>query len=34
MKVIITVNKRRAAYLAKHLAHEHPMVRGKIKVRK
>lgn len=34
MKVIITVNKRRAHYLKGHLEEEHPMTKGKIRLRK
>lgn len=33
-KLTITISKKRALYLAKHLQKEHPMTKGKIKVRK
>lgn len=34
MKIIITSTKKYSKYLVKHLQHEHPKTKGKIKVRK
>jgi len=33
-KIVITLSKKRADYLARHLAIEHPMTKGKIKIMK
>lgn len=34
VKLVVTVSKKRAEYLARHLPKEHPITKGKIKIMK